>query len=104
MLIFRAGNVFLENQCCSGFVVKGQRLRVVGINYYGCLLYTSLIVFPSHSLSDPVCSIVISIFLLLVDMAMPLFKLDGIMLSVTMIFSDFSSVLGGDHTLLSTIH
>ena len=34
-LIFRAGNVFLENQCCSGFVVKGQRLRVVGIDYYG---------------------------------------------------------------------
>ena len=33
--IFRAGNVFLENQCCSGFVVKGQRLRVVGIDYYG---------------------------------------------------------------------
>jgi len=33
-LIFRAGNVFLENQCCSGFVVKGQRLRVVGIDYH----------------------------------------------------------------------
>ena len=33
--IFRAGNVFLENQCCSGFVVKGQRLRVVGIDYHG---------------------------------------------------------------------
>ena len=32
--IFRAGNVFLENQCCSGFVVKGQRLRVVGIDYH----------------------------------------------------------------------
>nr|DAH39669.1 MAG TPA: hypothetical protein [Caudoviricetes sp.] len=37
-------------------------------------------------------------------MAMPLFKLYGIMLSVTMIFSDFSSVLGGDYTLFSTIH
>ena len=34
-LIFRAGNVFLENQCCSGFVVKGQRLRIVGIDYHG---------------------------------------------------------------------
>ena len=30
--IFRAGNVFLENQCCSGLVVKGQRLGVVGID------------------------------------------------------------------------
>ena len=31
--IFRAGNVFLENQCCSGFVVKGQRLRVIGVDH-----------------------------------------------------------------------
>ena len=30
--IFRAGNVFLENQCCSGFVVKGQRLGVIGVD------------------------------------------------------------------------
>ena len=30
--IFRAGNVFLENQRCSGFVVKGQRLGVIGID------------------------------------------------------------------------
>ena len=33
--IFRAGNVFLENQRCSGFVIKGQRLRVVGVDYHG---------------------------------------------------------------------
>ena len=33
--IFRAGNVFLENQCCSGFVVKGQRLRVIGVDNHG---------------------------------------------------------------------
>ena len=30
--IFRAGNVFLENQRCSGFVVKGQCLRVIGVD------------------------------------------------------------------------
>ena len=30
--IFRAGNVFLENQRCSGFVIKGQRLRVIGVD------------------------------------------------------------------------
>ena len=33
--IFRAGNVFLENQRCSGFVVKGQCLRVVWVNNHG---------------------------------------------------------------------
>ena len=33
--IFRAGNVFLENQRCRGFVIKGQRLRVVGVDYHG---------------------------------------------------------------------
>ena len=31
---FRAENVFLENQRCSGFVIKGQRLVVIGIDYH----------------------------------------------------------------------